>query len=203
MGIGLGLGAALCWGFADYFATLASRRAGTLRVVLGFHLIATAVLAALVLGTGALADVSLGDVAPFLLLGALGWASYLAFYRALAIGPISIVSPVVSGYAAVTVVLAVLVVATAARGGRWRFPDRSPRLLAAIGLIALLDTGGYVSFNVGSRHADTAIVAAAASPDAGGPLVLGGGLLAERPARAQWAGIALVIAGLVLLALSS
>src|SRR3990170_8183074 len=117
MGIALGLGAALCWGFADYFATLASRRAGTLRVVLGFHLIATAVLAALVLGTGALADVSLGDVAPFLLLGALGWASYLAFYRALAIGPISIVSPVVSGYAAVTVVLAVLVLDERLSGG--------------------------------------------------------------------------------------
>ena len=38
MGIALGLAAALSWGLADYFATLASRRAGTLRVVLGFHL---------------------------------------------------------------------------------------------------------------------------------------------------------------------
>ena len=284
MGIALGLAAALSWGLADYFVTLASRRTGTLRVVLGFHLVATAVLAAVVLATGALEDISWGDVPPFVLLGGLGWASYLAFYRALAIGPISIVSPVVSGYAAVTVVLAVfvlderlsggeivaivtalvgvvlassdlrrifaaerlaalgillalattlliggfvfgvayysddfgwltpiflarafataLVAATAARGGRWRFPDRSPRLLGTIGLIALLDTGGYVSFNVGSRNADTAIVAAASSPYAVVPIVMGVVLLAERPARVQWAGIALVIAGLVLLALS-
>jgi uncharacterized membrane protein len=45
----------------------------------------------------------------FALVGVLGWGSCLAFYRALAIGPISIASPIVSGYAAVTVVLAVIV----------------------------------------------------------------------------------------------
>jgi drug/metabolite transporter (DMT)-like permease len=37
------------------------------------------------------------------------WLSYLAFYRALAIGPISLLSPIASGYSAVTVVLAVLI----------------------------------------------------------------------------------------------
>ena len=42
------------------------------------------------------------------LTGAIGAGAYLAFYRALAIGPISIVSPVVSGYAATTVVLALI-----------------------------------------------------------------------------------------------
>ena len=41
------------------------------------------------------------------LTGAVGWVSYLAFYGALAIGPISVLSPIVSGYAAVTVLLAV------------------------------------------------------------------------------------------------
>jgi len=284
MGIALGLAAALSWGLADYFATLASRRAGTLRVVLGFHLVATAVLAVLVLGTGALADVSLGDVAPFVLLGALGWASYLAFYRALAIGPISIVSPIVSGYAAVTLVLAVLVLgerlsgleiaavavamtgvvlassdlrrlasermealgvllalatvvligayvfgvayyaedfgwlapiflarafatlflaATAVAAKQWRFPERSSRLPGVIVLLALVDTGGYVFFNFGSRHAETSIVAAAASPYSVVPILMGVFLLAERPARVQWVGIAFVVSGLVLLALFS
>src|SRR3990170_4482543 len=277
MGIALGLAAALSWGLADYFATLASRRAGTLRVVLGFHLVATAVLAVLVLGTGALADVSLGDVAPFVLLGALGWASYLAFYRALAIGPISIVSPIVSGYAAVTLVLAVLVLgerlsgleiaavavamtgvvlassdlrrlasermealgvllalatvvligayvfgvayyaedfgwlapiflarafatlflaATAVAAKQWRFPERSSRLPGVIVLLALVDTGGYVFFNFGSRHAETPIVAAAASPYSVVPILMGVFLLAERPARVQWVGIAFVVSGL-------
>ena len=42
MGILLGLTAGLSWGLADYFAAMASRRTGALRVVLGFHLLATA-----------------------------------------------------------------------------------------------------------------------------------------------------------------
>ena len=107
MGIFLGLTAALSWGLADYFAAVASRRAGSFRVVLGFHLVAVALLALLVFGTGeTLADVGGEDLAWFLLLGFLGALSYLCFYRALAIGPISIVSPIVSAYAAATVVCA-------------------------------------------------------------------------------------------------
>ena len=284
MGIALGLAAALSWGLADYFATLASRRAGTLRVVLGFHFLATAGLAAAAGATGALSDVSLGDLPPFVAIGALGWASYLAFYRALAIGPISIVSPIVSGYAAVTLVLAVLVLgerlsgleiaavavamtgvvlassdlrrlasermealgvllalatvvligayvfgvayyaedfgwlapiflarafatlflaATAVAAKQWRFPERSSRLPGVIVLLALVDTGGYVFFNFGSRHAETSIVAAAASPYSVVPILMGVFLLAERPARVQWVGIAFVVSGLVLLALFS
>ena len=41
--------------------------------------------------------------------GVIGAGAYLCFYRALAGGPISIVTPIVSGYAAVTVLLAVLI----------------------------------------------------------------------------------------------
>jgi drug/metabolite transporter (DMT)-like permease len=284
VGIVLGLTAALSWGLADYFAALASRRAGSFRVVLGFHVVAVVLLALLVLGTGeSLSDVSGGDLAWFLFLGLLGALSYLCFYRALAIGPISIVSPVVSAYAAVTVLCAVVIggerlsagetaailvvllgvllassdlaqldareriavlgillalvtaaaigvfvygiahfsatygwlvpiflargftmvvlVAVSLQGGEWRFPDRSPRLLAAISLIAVVDTLGYVAFNFGVRHADTSVVATAAAPYAVVPIVFGVALLRERPRRAQWAGISFVIAGLVLLGL--
>jgi drug/metabolite transporter (DMT)-like permease len=286
MGIVLGLTAALSWGFADYVAALASRRTGSFRVVLGFHLVATVLLAALLVVTGeGLPDVSGGDLAWFALVGILGGLSYLAFYRALAIGPISIVSPIVSAYAAVTVVCAVLIggerlaggetaailvvllgvllasselaqvraleriallgillaLATAvligtfvygvayfsadygwlvpiflARGfstlflltlslgtGDWRFPDRSPRLLGMIALIAVVDTLGYVAFNVGVRHADTAVVATAAAPYSVVPIVAGVVLLHERPRASQWTGIGLVIAGLVLLGLTA
>jgi hypothetical protein len=62
VGIALGLGAALSWGFADYFAALASRSVGPLRVVLGFHLAAIVPLAVLVLATGALAKVKLDQL---------------------------------------------------------------------------------------------------------------------------------------------
>src|SRR5262245_12415386 len=110
MGIALGLTAALAWGLADYFAAIASRRIGALRVVLGFHLVATGLLAvALFASGGGLSQVSPGDFGWFVLIGALGALSYVAFYQALAIGPISIVSPVVSAYAAVTVLCAVVI----------------------------------------------------------------------------------------------
>ena len=284
MGIALGLAAALSWGLADYVAAVASRRTGALRVVLGFHLLATALLAVLLFASGGdLSGLTGGDLAWFVFLGVLGWLSYLAFYSALAIGPISIVSPIVSAYAAVTVICAVLIsgerlsagealavaiallgvvlassdlaqiraiervaalgivlalatavmiggfvygvayfsdeygwmvpiflarafstvfiVAAALRGRDWHFPHRSPRLVAMIGFIAIVDTIGYVAFNFGVRHADTSIVATAAAPYSVVPIVAGVALMGERPTSTQWAGIGLVIAGLVLLGL--
>jgi drug/metabolite transporter (DMT)-like permease len=284
MGILFGLGAAVAWGCADYVAASAGRRIGSVRVVLGFHVVATVILAFLVVASGSLADVTPADVPFFALIGAVGWGSYVCFYRALAIGPISILSPIVSGYAAVTVILAVvflgerlsvaetvavlvsftgvafassglrwvfriervaahgllfalaamvllggfvlgvsaktdelgwlapvflarlaasvLVVLTALRGGRWRFPDRPPRVIGAIALLAFLDTAGYVAFNLGTERADTAVVAAASAPYAVIPVVAGVLFLHERPTPVQWAGIALVIVGLVLLGIA-
>ena len=282
MGIAFGLGAALSWGVADYFAAVASRQIGALRVVLGFHLVAVALLGVLGLATGELGSVTWSQIPFFVAIGAVGWLSYLAFYAALAIGPISVVSPIVSGYAAVTVLLAVVisgerldsaaivaVVVTfagvflsatdlrqlrgvahqrqAARGVLlaivtmaliggfvfgvserhqtlgWlapiflargfatlfvlghgvrqglRWPRCSPRLAGAIALIGVVDTAGYVCFNVGAQHAATAIVAAASSPYALVPIAAGMLLLHERPSRTQRAGVLLVIGGLVLL----
>jgi drug/metabolite transporter (DMT)-like permease len=284
MGIFLGLTAALSWGLADYFAAVASRRTGSFRVVLGFHLVAVLLLTLLLVGTGeTLSDVSGGDLAWFAFLGLLGALSYLCFYRALAIGPISIVSPIVSAYAAATVLCAVVIggerlgagealaivivllgvllassdlaqfgarerialfgillalvtavaigvfvygiayfsatygwlvpiflargfstlylLAVSLRGGEWRFPERSPGLLAIVSLIAVVDTLGYVAFNFGVRHADTTVVATAAAPYSIVPIVFGVVLLHERPRWAQWAGISLVLAGLILLGL--
>lgn len=281
MGIALGLAAALSWGLADFVAALASRRAGAIAVVFGFNLLATIGLAVACVVTGALDGVGAGDVWPFVGIGAIGAAAYLVFYRALAIGPISIVSPIVSGYAGVTVVLAViflgdrlsagelaallvllagvvlassdlaqvrrisrhqalgLVLAVAAMVALgafvfgvayyadelgWLAPiflgrafttlfigaaavaqrqrlDRDVRLVGAISLVALVDTAGYVAFNIGTRKADTALVATAAAPYAVVPIALGVALLRERPAPIQWLGIALVIGGVVLLGL--
>jgi len=96
-----------------------------------------------------------------------------------------------------------LLLATSLRSGGWRFPDRSPRLAASVAFIAFADTAGYVAFNFGVRHADTAVVATAATPYSVVPIVMGVLLLAERPRLLQWAGIALVLGGLVLLGLGS
>ena len=70
-----------------------------------------------------------------------------------------------------------------------------------IGFIAAVDTIGYVAFNFGVRHADTSIVATAAAPYSVVPIVVGVALMDERPTPTQWAGVGLVIAGLVLLGL--
>jgi drug/metabolite transporter (DMT)-like permease len=339
VGVALGLGAALSWGLADYFAAVASRSVGALRVVLGFHLAALIPLAVLVLATDGLAHVDGSQVAVFVGIGAVGWVSYLAFYGALAIGPISVLSPIISGYAAVTVLLAVLLAgehvsavqavavtitiagamlasadvreiaranlerrsalgfvlalcAMALLGGfvfgvsyyrstiGWlgpiflargfaalfltgnlvvagraaRLPGSPPsltgdgdevvdaangtvgavdrsgdaadrsvavadravteavqsvggsrltreraRLLGLIVVLAVLDTGGYVCFNLGVGHASTAVVAAASAPYAVVPIVMGVSLFAERPTRPQWLGVALVILGVIVL----
>lgn len=285
MGIALGLAAALCWGVNDYFVVIAARRTGAQRTVLGFHVIATLALGLVVLTAGDLAGVSARQLLALILLGAIGATSYLAYYRALAVGPLSIVSPIVSGYAAVTVILAVILlgerlnvgqtiavavsmagvllasttpghlrttrrfaltgvvlavvamlwigafvfglsyftqelgwlipiflgrafaslflVAGAVRGARWRFAGLSPRLLGLLALVGFLDTLGYVTFNLGVQRADTSLVATASAPYAAIPVVIGVVLLRERPARSQWAGVAAVCSGVVLLALAS
>jgi drug/metabolite transporter (DMT)-like permease len=287
MGIALGLGAALSWGLADYFAAVASRQVGALRVVLFMHLAAMVPLTVLVLATDGLAGVSLGQLGVLFGMGAVGWLSYLAFYGALAIGPISVLSPIISGYAAVTVLLAVVVsgeqlsglqavavavtiggavcacldlgaiaqarieprsalgfalalCAMALLGGfvfgvsyyraglGWVAPiflargfatvflvgnvlvargTRSPRpsrkVLGIIVLLACLDTGGYVCFNLGVGYAATAVVAAASAPYALVPIVMGTSLFGERPTLPQWIGVGLVVAGVVTLGLAT
>jgi drug/metabolite transporter (DMT)-like permease len=285
VGIALGLGAALSWGVADYFAAIASRRIGTLAVVLGFHVVAMVLLAILVLATDGLAHLRASDLPLFVGLGAIGWLSYVTFYAALAIGPISVLSPIVSGYAAVTVLLAVLIngeslngletlavvmtiagvmvssadigqlrrvslerrqalglvlaiaamallggfvfgvadrhatlgwlapiflargfatvfiVGQAAREGL-RWPAWTPRIGAIVVLLGVVDTAGYVCFNVGSEHAATSIVAAASAPYALIPVAAGVLALGERPGPLQRAGVVLVIGGLIVLGLA-
>lgn len=285
MGIAFGLAAAVLWGLADYSAALASRLTGAFRVVLGFHVVSTVALGIIVAATGALDGFDPADLWKFVWIGALGTVSYLAFYKALEIGPISILSPIVSAYAAVSVVLAVIVlgeVLTAGQitavvvvilgvvlassdlrqvhaiGGRqllglalafvtvlaigtfvfanayyaielgwlvpiflsrgfatvfllaislrdagWRFHDRSPQLAGLIALLAAVDTGGYVAFNIGAERAETSIVSAASAPYAVIPILGGVLFFGERPAPVQWIGIAAVVAGVVLLGLFS
>ena len=72
-------------------------------------------------------------------------------------------------------------------------------MLSLIMLIALLDTGGYAFFNLGVGRAQTSLVATASAPYALVPVLMGTVLLSERLSRTQWAGIAIVCAGLVLI----
>ncbi|QGV82905.1 DMT family transporter [Streptomyces ficellus] len=86
------LATSLLWGLADFGGGLLTRRMPALTVVVTSQIIAVAVLGAVVLATGAWTEAGPGlwyAVAA----GAVGPAAMLAFYKALALGPMGVVSP--------------------------------------------------------------------------------------------------------------
>ncbi|MDQ2951600.1 MAG: hypothetical protein M3R54_05000, partial [Chloroflexota bacterium] len=100
-----GVGAAVAFGFGDYAAAMATRRAGFAWTALVMQVIGNA---ALVVGL-----IVLGRWPPHFEWSQLPWAFALALigtislvflYRAFALGPIAVVSPVVASYAALSVI---------------------------------------------------------------------------------------------------
>ena len=108
VGVLLGLTAALVWGTTDVVATLASRRVGSLAATAGTVLVSMVTLALLVLVTGTRLPEDPSVTVTALASGAISALAYLAFFTALRHGPITVVSPVVSLYGGLTVVLSVL-----------------------------------------------------------------------------------------------
>jgi drug/metabolite transporter (DMT)-like permease len=103
-----GLTAALAWGLTDTTATFASRRIGSLRATAGTLLTSVGVLVVLAVATGMPLPADRAVILTSLASGAVAAIAYLSFFTALRHGPISVVSPVVSTYGGLTVVLAVL-----------------------------------------------------------------------------------------------
>jgi drug/metabolite transporter (DMT)-like permease len=100
--IGLALVSSVAWGFADFFAGLRSRRLPVTSVVL-FVLAggtASSFIAALIGGAAWPGPVIL---LPALLAGLASLTAFLSFYRALALGPMSIVAPIGGTYPIVPV----------------------------------------------------------------------------------------------------
>jgi drug/metabolite transporter (DMT)-like permease len=109
LGLNYGLIAALCWGSTDVFATVGSRRLGSLPVAAvaqGASLLVAIVLAA-VGGAGLPSDPAMLVLSLFF--GMVAAGAYLSFFTALRIGPLAVVSPVVAAYGGLTVVGSVLV----------------------------------------------------------------------------------------------
>lgn len=104
----LGMGAALAWGFSDVVVTYYSRRIGFLRALLVIHGLSLIPLTALALVLDAPEGASTAQWAAAAALGPLAVLVYAAFYRALELGPISIVSPITSAFGAIVVLLALL-----------------------------------------------------------------------------------------------
>lgn len=113
-----GLGAAFGWGIADLFAALSGRRIGAWATVV----IAQGASAVLVSGVVLLVGSDLGglgSVAGWLVPSSLLAAvAYFALYRALELGPIAVVSPVLASYAVVPVLLAVALLSESLEGSQ-------------------------------------------------------------------------------------
>jgi drug/metabolite transporter (DMT)-like permease len=110
-GMLFGLGSAIGFGFADLLGAISSRRIGVTTTLFVIQVTDVLAMAALLLtplpGDGAL-EAGGGARAAIAVGGVLGTVSYFSFYRALQLGPIAVVSPVFAAYAAVAVILSVV-----------------------------------------------------------------------------------------------
>jgi drug/metabolite transporter (DMT)-like permease len=108
-GILLGMFAALAWGAADYTTTVVSRGGGNFPVLLAAHGAAIVFMTLVLVAFVDAPALTGGEWAACLSLGLLSVATYWSLFRALELGPLAIVSPVLAGWAVVTVTLALVV----------------------------------------------------------------------------------------------
>ena len=102
-----GLAAALGWGLSDLWAAMSGRRVGSGRTVVVAQ-VAAALLVSLLLIVARPSLDQLPAVAGWLIAnGFLGAAAFATLYRALQLGPVAVISPVLATYAVIPVVLSV------------------------------------------------------------------------------------------------
>jgi drug/metabolite transporter (DMT)-like permease len=104
--VALALGSSLCWGLADFFGGLLSRRMAVLLVMLfsqGTAFVVVVVLAAAGVGSSPETEGVLWAAAG----GAVGCIALAAFYRGLSVGTMSIVAPLSATGAAVPVIVGI------------------------------------------------------------------------------------------------
>jgi drug/metabolite transporter (DMT)-like permease len=117
-GVVLGTSAALCWGVVDVAIALLARRAPFVTVAIVVQGASVVMLAALAVALGDVPELSGGQWVAVAALGPVGTGAYLAFYRALQLGPLAIVSPIASANGAVVVVLAVILLGDSLSGAQ-------------------------------------------------------------------------------------
>ena len=276
--IALGIGAAVCWGLADFLGGLRARTL-TLASILLVSQLAGLTAVAIVVLVGGEPVPAFGDVAPALAAGVAQLVGIAALYRALALGTMSVISPIsASGAAALPVIVGVaggeqpaavqltgmaiafagVVLATrdpgqAPGGGSrealvlggvaalgfggffvgmdaavesadpfwallvaraaavallavalaaWRPGGLAtePTVIPALILIGLLDVGANACFTLGTDTGLLSVVAVLASLYPVTTVVLARGVLGERLAAIQGAGVCLALAGVALIA---
>ncbi len=193
LAIALALGASLCWGSGDFLGGLTARRTSLWTVIIGSQAVGLAAAAAVTLATGHPWP-GLGVVWPVLLGGVASVVAISSFYRALAIGTMSIVAPLTATSGVVPFVAGIL------QGER-------PAALQLAG-VALAATGVVLAAVEPERPGETIGVAAMPNEPAVEPAVVREGLAAPAAGRQRRrdqrvaVGLALLAAlciGLVLL----
>ncbi len=105
-----GLTTAVAWGLSDLLAAVVGRRIGSFRTLIIAQVTGLVLcLAWWVAARPPIGRLDAGAVAALAAAGALAAAAYVALYRGLELGPVALVSPIVSAYAAGPVILAVVV----------------------------------------------------------------------------------------------
>jgi drug/metabolite transporter (DMT)-like permease len=114
-----GILSALLAGVADFFAALVSRKLGSFLTLL--YMIASSAVLLLVaqawIAPGAW--LSWHDTAVMFAIAAAAVAGYLAFYRALALGPVAVVSPIAACDGAIAALIGVALIGEALLPGHW------------------------------------------------------------------------------------
>ncbi len=171
--VALGFATALCWGLADFLGGLRTRRL-TLALVLGASQLCGLAAITVVVGAGSLEVPSGSDVAPAVIAGVCQLAGIAALYRALAIGTMSVISPISASGAAVLPVVVGLAagerpgglqvagmlgvfagVALATRSVDGRMKDGPSREALVLSAIAALGFGGfYVGMDAAADSTD-------------------------------------------------
>ena len=105
--LAFGLLAAIGWGASDFAAALVTKRIGGLRTVFWVHAGSVVLSSAYLLVANDLGEVGAGQWAEMAAISALAFGTYIFFYRALQIGPIAIVTPIIGANAVVVILLAV------------------------------------------------------------------------------------------------
>jgi len=128
LGIALALGASLCWGSGDFLGGFSTRRASLWAVIVGSQLVGLAGAALVTLGTGH-GWPGLHAVWPVMLGGIASVVAISCFYKALAIGTMSIVAPISATNALIPFVVGIVA------GERPAAIQLAGVVLAAVGVI--------------------------------------------------------------------
>jgi drug/metabolite transporter (DMT)-like permease len=160
LGIALALGSSVCWGISDFLGGLQSRRISVLTVLLVSQPVGLLLALAVALAGGG-GRLSGGDVRIVICAGATGLLALAAFYRAMALGSVSVVAtigalgiaiPVIAGIAggesprALQGVGAVAAFAGAVLAAREPDPEWRRATAASVGLAALAGIGFGIFF---------------------------------------------------------